>query len=158
MRPFSTGLAFAANFRSPRSTKSAPTTGSNSFSVSSNSLLFLRFSAPFPLLLRPYHRPTKTALIAFFAPELANVSVEGLTVYLVLLQSHNILVKLLLALFARSLVESVRICHVGDVKLKIRQIINQKLLSRSHFGLFRTFSHSSPSLTTYHKYQPSLYN
>jgi len=130
----------------------------NLFSVSLDPLLFLGFSAPFSLLLRLYHGSPITTLIAFFAPELAYVSVERLKVYLVLLQIHKALIQLLLALFTASPVKSFRICHVSSVKLKIRQIINQKLFNRSHFGLFRTFSHNSPSLTTYHKCFPSLYN
>ena len=129
------------------------------FSVSLDSLLFLCFSAPFPLLLRPYHCSSVASwLVAFFASELAYVSVEGLAVYLVLLKSHNVLVQLLLALFTRSFIVSVRIGHVSSMVLKIRHVINQKLLYRSRFTLFRPFNHDFPGLTTYHKQQPSLYN
>ena len=123
----------------------------NLLSVSLDSFLFLRFSAPFPLLLRPYQSAPITTLIAFLAPELTYVPVKRWTVYLVLLQSHNILIQLLLTFVTASSVKSLRISHIGSVKLKIRQIINQKLLDRSHFTLFRTFSHNSPSLTAYHK-------
>lgn len=110
---------------------SLPAIGARLSSVSFDSFVSLRFSAPFSFLLRFYESSAIVMLRAVFCSVLVYVSVKGRIVYLVLLKSHNVLVQLFLGLRVGCLVIGVRVGEISSVKLKVRRVVDQELLRRS---------------------------
>jgi hypothetical protein len=122
--------------------------GSCLFLVSSNPVILLGLRPPITFPLRPNRGSAiRARLRSSVRAVVAYVPVEGRAVYLILLKSHDVLVKLLSTLNISHLVKGLRIRDVGSVKLKVRRVIDKKLFRRNLFTVFRYFTHDFPSST-----------
>lgn len=103
------------------------------FSVSFDSVLLLRFSAPvfFPLCLD--ESPAIVKLRTVLSPVLAYVSVERRIVYLFLLNGSDVFVEPFLAFSVSHFVERVRISDVCSVELEVRGTVYHELFWWSRF-------------------------
>src|SRR4030066_883440 len=77
-----------------------------------NPVMFLRFSAPFPFLLRLDKSPTVTAQIRILTPKSADPFIESLAVYLILLKLSNILVQLFPRFTVNNSVKNIRVRNI----------------------------------------------
>ena len=110
-----------------------------------DSLMSLCLPAPFPFFLCFYESPTIAVLSDVFSTESIYVFVKSLVVHLILLESRNILVQLLLSFRVSDLIIDVRIGEVGCMELKVGRVVDQEFFRRSRFFVARFSNHTIPS-------------
>jgi hypothetical protein len=93
--------------------------------VASDSLILLRLRPPvsFPLC-SDEGSPIPTWLRCRIYSKVAYVPIKRLAVYLILLKSHDVLVKLFLSFDIDHSVKSLTIREISSVELKVRRVID----------------------------------
>lgn len=101
--------------------------GARLFSMPHDSFMLSRLPLPFSLSLRFYDSSAIIVPRAASYSKLIYVRIEGCAVYLILLESHNVLVQPFSRFRTRCLVIGVRVGEIGCMELKVRRIVNQEL-------------------------------